>query len=127
MSNESNIEWEYDFVGDSLFINIVEDYCYKESVEITDNIILDLDEGNEPVALEILGASELFGLEKRFIKQLAKIEADIKITEEVIGINASFLFLVHQKSLPKPLNEQTMNDISLPVHETHFATSLTAK
>jgi len=126
MLKEGNIEWEYDFVGDSLFINVIRDYKYKESIELTDDVILDIDEDNRPVALEILDASKIFGLKKAFIKQLAEIEAHIKITERFISIKASFLFLIHQKSTLKPLNEQTVNLISLPIHETHFATA-TAK
>ena len=54
MIKEDNIEWEYDFDGDSMFINDIKDYKYKESIEITDNIILDIDENNEIGALEII-------------------------------------------------------------------------
>ena len=54
MIKEDNIEWEYDFDGDSMFINDINDYKYKESIEITDNIILDIDENNEIGALEII-------------------------------------------------------------------------
>jgi len=65
MVKENNIEWEYDFDGDSIFINDIKDYKYKESIEITDDIILDIDENNEVVALEILDASKIFGIEKK--------------------------------------------------------------
>ncbi len=126
MQYQSDVEWEYDFVGDSLYINVIRDYKYRESIEITDDVILDIGEDNRPVALEILDASKLFKLEKQYIRQLVGLKANIKITEEIISIKASFSFLVHQKSTPKPLNEQTVNDISLPVFETNFATA-TAK
>ncbi|MGA2677004.1 MAG: DUF2283 domain-containing protein [Methanobacterium sp.] len=48
------MECEYDFDGDFMFINDINDYKYKESIEITDNIILDIDENNEIGALEII-------------------------------------------------------------------------
>jgi len=65
MIKEDNIEWEYDFDGDSMFINDINDYKYKESIEITDDIILDINENNDVVALEVLDAFKIFGIEKK--------------------------------------------------------------
>lgn len=123
----SAIEWQYDYVADSLFINVVKKYNYKESVEITDDIILDIDETNRPVALEILDASKVFNLNKIHVKQLKSVNAAIKITEETICINAGFYFLVHQKPIPIPLNEEIPNEEGLPIHEIKFDTAATAK
>ena len=127
MVKEDNIEWEYDFVGDSIFINDIKDYKYKESIEITDDIILDIDENNEVVALEILDASKIFGIEKKFIRHLVKIEINIMSNEENIFIKAAFNFMIHQRSTPKELNEKIVNDINLPIHDTHLVSALTAK
>jgi len=127
MVKENNIEWEYDFVGDSIFINDIKDYKYKESIEITDDIILDIDENNEVVALEILDASKIFGIEKKFIRHLVKIEINIMSNEENIFIKAAFNFMIHQRSTPKELNEKIVNDINLPIHDTHLVSALTAK
>lgn len=121
MQNE--VKWDYDFVGDSLFIKIIKDYKYRESVEVTCDVILDIGEDNKPVALEILDVSKLFKLKKLYIRQLTSLKANIKITEDIINIKTSFSFLVHQKSTQKSLNEQAVNDISLPVFETNFATA----
>ena len=65
MIKEYNIEWEYDFDGDSMFINDIKDYKYKESIEITEEIILDINENNDVVALEVLDAFKIFGIEKK--------------------------------------------------------------
>ncbi|MGP8189115.1 MAG: DUF2283 domain-containing protein [Methanobacterium sp.] len=127
MVKEDNIEWEYDFDGDSMFINDIKDYKYKESIEITDDIILDIDENNEVVALEILDASKIFGIEKKFIRHLVKIEINIMSNEENIFIKAAFNFMIHQRSTPKELNEKIVNDINLPIHDTHLVSALTAK
>jgi uncharacterized protein YuzE len=127
MVKENNIEWEYDFDGYSIFINDIKDYKYKESIEITDDIILDIDENNEVVALEILDASKIFGIEKKFIRHLVKIEINIMSNEENIFIKAAFNFMIHQRSTSKELNEKIVNDINLPIHDTHLVSALTAK
>lgn len=117
------IEWNYDYAADSMFINEIEPYKYKESIEITDDIIVDIDEKNQVRALEILDASKVFKLKKQFVKQLSDITADIFSDDEIICIKASFTFLVHQKSTPKILNEQIANDLGINLVQTHLATA----
>ena len=48
-----------------MFINDIKDYKYKESIEITDNIILDIDENNEIGALEIIRCFQNIWIEKK--------------------------------------------------------------
>ncbi len=127
MVKENNIDWDYDFDGDSIFINDIKDYKYKESIEITDDIILDIDENNEVVALEILDASKIFGIEKKFIRHLVKIEINIMSDKENIFIKAAFNFMIHQRYTPKELNKQIVNDINLPIHDTHLISAAAAK
>ena len=38
-----NLEFSYDIDVDSIFINIVDEYDYKESIELEEGIILDFD------------------------------------------------------------------------------------
>ncbi len=127
MTNENNIAWQYDFAGDSMFINEVKYYKYKESIEITDDIILDIDDENRAVALEILDASKVFGIEKKFIRNLVEIDIKVASTHENICIKASFRFLMHQRDTPKELNEQTVNNLGLNIHDTHLITPTAAK
>ena len=42
---------EQDYVGDSLFLHVNEDYQYKRSIRFTDDIILNFDDKDVPVAL----------------------------------------------------------------------------
>jgi len=35
--------------------------------------------------------------------------------------------MIHQRSTPKELNEKIVNDINLPIHDTHLVSALTAK
>jgi len=128
MTITNSIEWEYDINGDSMFINEMEPYEYKESIEITDDIILDLDVNNKVVALEILDVSEVFGIEKKYIEQyLESIEADIITTDKLISIKALFTFSLDDESVPKVLDETTENDMGLLIPETHLTTPAYAK
>ncbi len=51
---------DYDYQSDILYLHKELGYQYKESVEMGDNIILDLDIKDIPVAVEILDASKVF-------------------------------------------------------------------
>jgi uncharacterized protein YuzE len=111
-----------------MFINEMEPYEYKESIEITDDIILDLDVNNKVVALEILDVSEVFGIEKKYIEQyLESIEADIITTDKLISIKALFTFSLDDESVPKVLDETTENDMGLLIPKTHLTTPAYAK
>ena len=128
MTIANSIEWEYDINGDSMFINEMEPYEYKESIEITDDTILDLDVDNKVVALEILDASEVFGIDKKSIEQfLERIEVDIITTDELISFNASFTFSLNDKYVSKVLDETTENDMGLLIPKTHLTTPAYAK
>lgn len=52
-NKEFELNHDYDLEGDSLFLFVTDDYAYKRSLRLDDDIILDFDENNTPVALEI--------------------------------------------------------------------------
>jgi uncharacterized protein YuzE len=121
--NQFKLIKEYDTRSDTLYLRIINEYKYKESIEIKDNIILDFDEDNVPVALEILDAHKFFGVEKYSLKQPVGINMNIEVGEEKIHIKASFTFILHQKEFKKPVEVDTVNDIELPATVTNFATA----
>ncbi len=59
MSKTFKLNKDYDVQNDALYLRIKEDYKYKESIEIEDNIIVDFDVNYSPVALEILDACKI--------------------------------------------------------------------
>ncbi len=60
----NKVTYDYDRQGDSLFINRVDDYEYEVSLELDNNVILDIDKDSKPVAFEFLNVSKIFKLEK---------------------------------------------------------------
>jgi uncharacterized protein YuzE len=114
------MEQDYDYVGDSLLFNITEEYNYKRSLRLTDNIIIDFDEKDVPVALELLNASKVLHTKKSFLTHPVGIEMFIGIGEETVTLNAKFTISIHHKKTPSVLNEQIANDINLSACEAHF-------
>lgn len=112
---------DYDRQSDVLYLRVVPDYKYQESIEIDDNVILDFDEEYVPVALEILDASKFFGVDKYSLQQDINLDMKIRIKKDYIIIKAEFTFLVRNKKHPVPFTVETMNDINLPLKETNFA------
>lgn len=45
---------------------------------------------------------------------------NIQVTEDSIKVKASFIVPVRQKEVEKPLLAEAMNDINLPIIQTHF-------
>ncbi len=111
---------EYDTQSDILYLRVVNPYKYKESIELTDNIILDFDINNVPVALEILDASKLFNVNPHTLRNFG-LDMNIQIKEDKISLKANFLFLIHHKKEKVPINVGTINDIELPTIQTNYA------
>jgi uncharacterized protein YuzE len=112
---------DYDFIADSLLFYINEDYKYKRSIRFNEDIILDFNDKDVPVALELLNASKTFNVKKHFLKQPVGIKMDIFVGEDVIKLIAKFPISIHQKEIPtKPLVEEKANTINLIANEAHF-------
>jgi uncharacterized protein YuzE len=81
---------DYDPLVDSLFVS-VPDRKYEYSVMLGDDVILDFGKlpGREKldiVGFEILNASEKFGIKKYLLKNIRKLRAEIKVSEEMVKL-----------------------------------------
>ena len=121
MDNE--VVYDYDRKGDSLFIYCVAPYEYEVSLELDNDVILDLDVNGKPVAFEFLNASKVFKLNKSYFKNLISISIQADITEEAIKLKAELLVLVHNKNQVFDVNRITSNLNNIPAMETELATA----
>ena len=119
--NPFRMNKDYDIQNDSLFMYITDDYNYKESVELGNNVILDFDENNVPVAIEFLDASKLLKVQKFSLKHLVKLNMEINIDDESITLDAEFKVLVHQKEVPAPVKIEVPNELNFPQMQGEFA------
>lgn len=117
------MEHDYDVIGDSLFFYVEEDYEYKRSVRLTDDIILDFDIDDVPVALELLNASKILKVNKFSLKGPVGLDMNICIGEDSIKLDAKLRILIHNKKTLKPLIEETVNSTNLSSTQVHFATA----
>ncbi len=122
-TNQFTMDQDYDYAADSLLLYITEDYEYQKSLRLADDIILDFDKNDVPVALELLNASKTLKVNKSSLLQPIDINMHICVGKEKIRLDASFSVFVHQKPIPKDLNWQVSNDINLAETEAQFATA----
>lgn len=116
-----DLQMDYDLQNDSLFVySRNKDNLYKESLEIGDNFILDLNENSEPIAFEILNISEILDVNKFSIQHLKKIEGSVRINKESICVKLSLLVPIHQKKTEMPFSMLAPNDMNLPNTLTHL-------
>lgn len=117
------IEHAYHPDADALFINMVENYDYDKSIELTNDIILDFDVDRKAVALEILGASKVFNVSKFNLKNIGPIEMKIGVNEKLICVELSIGILIHNKEILKSLNQTTVNNINATSMNIELATA----
>ena len=119
----NKIVYDYDCKGDSLFVYCVEPYEYEVSVELDNNVILDLDNNGKPMAFEFLNASEIFKLDKSYFKNLVHITIQACITEEAICLKVQLLVLIHNKNHVFGVDRITSNSDNIPAMETELVTA----
>ena len=118
----NQVEYDYDYKGDSLFIYCINPYEYEVSLELDNDVILDLDVDGKPVAFEFLNASKVFGLDKSYFKNLVKISIQSKITADTIGLKVQLIALIHNKNQAFDVNRITSNLNNVPAMETMLVT-----
>lgn len=119
-----SVDQDYDVQNDTLFLYSLNDYDYKNSVRMSEDIILDFDQENVPVAIEILHASKVFGVNKYSLTQPITLDMNVDVGKSFIMLEAIFTIKVRQKKEPKPVKAEAPNKSNIPVLEgVHFATA----
>lgn len=121
MNNQ--VVYDYDFKEDSLFIYSVDDYEYNVSLELDNDVILDIDIEGKPVAFEFLNASNVFNLDKHYFNNLTKIIIQSNITDETIKLNVQLVVIIHNKNQTFDINRISTNLSGLPSIESELVTS----
>lgn len=119
----NKVVYDYDYKNDSLFIYCVDPYEYDVSVELDNNVVLDLDTMGKPVAFEFLNASKVFHLDKSYFKNLVHIGIQTGITEEAINLKVKLIVPVHNKNKVFDVNRVTSNLSNIPAMETELVTA----
>lgn len=74
---------------DDLAIILAKNYEYKESIEVDEGFIIDIDKKGKLVAIEIVGCAEQLGVSPNYVER-AKIEAFVEPYEFSYKIIISF-------------------------------------
>ena len=110
----NQLKYDYDEKGDSLLICLINHDKYKVSVELDNGAILDLDINNKPFALEFLDASELFNINKSYLKDSIEITVKLKVTRYLICLNCT----VSSNNQSFNVNAMALNSNNVPVMES---------
>lgn len=121
--NHFEVISKYDSHYDMLGIKITDKYKYDQSVEMVDGVIIDFDTEDKPVALQIIGASELLKVPKSALHDIPLIDMKIKIDENSICLDLTIGVHVHNKKLEQSFNSLVANNSGLPNLEAELATA----
>ena len=103
---------DYDYENDSLFL-FTRGASYKQSLNL-DNIIIDFDENNHIKGVEILDASERFGVSKYAIKKPEKIEINLNVSEKKIELSIQITLQIRNRKIPRAISATGTNLFKIP-------------
>jgi uncharacterized protein YuzE len=116
------INYKYDITVDALMIK-VDKYEHETSVPLTDDIIMDLNEKGEFIALEILNAPHVLDTTPESLENITNIDLTVKVNDYQIFINSIFTLPVKDHEEIKATNATTTNDINIPFMDARLATA----
>ncbi len=109
------IKFDYKARLDSICINILGNLKKKqESLSVSDNVIIDLDDEKNPVLFRIADVSVLFQEKKNFFKNISQVKIDLKSDSDSIAFKGLFQFSIDNEVLEKKLDITIPNDIKMP-------------
>lgn len=92
-------EFDYDFKNDILLFKVKERE-YSHSIELN-RLVIDIDKENFVVAIQIIGASEMFNLSKEELRMIKDFRMKCNVENGVIEINVGFNILFRNKLIEK--------------------------
>ncbi|RLF79508.1 DUF2283 domain-containing protein [Thermococci archaeon] len=115
---------DYDPVVDSLFVRVPESE-YEHSVMLGDDVVLDFGRLSgkdklDVVGFEILEASKKFGLDKYLLRNIKRLYAEIKISEDRVEMRISIV-VVQRKKERERSRILEMANVGLPTAVTSIS------
>jgi len=116
-----HIDYKYDSEADAISIKI-ENYEHEESIQLNNNVIMDLNKEKQFIGLEILSASHILKTIKSSLKNIANIVLYLKVTDYEIFVNVIFTVPGSDHEEIKVTNASILNDINIPKRDINFVT-----
>jgi len=114
-------KYDYDLQNDSIFF-YGEYKNYKSSIDL-DGIIIDFNEENYLMSIEILDASERFGVSRYSLRDIKIFNATIKITKDNIQLTMAIEIAKRNGSVARSLEALTINSMNIPPSTQEIAIS----
>jgi uncharacterized protein YuzE len=123
MSNKatrySHSHFDYDSLNDSFYV-YPQERNYESSLLMGD-LVLDINESRDIVGIEILNASEKFGLNKYEFLSPVKLRASIRVEGDEMHIDLKFTYNKRNHHIVKSLSVASVNDMDLSPGTTTLA------
>ncbi|MGL6298915.1 MAG: DUF2283 domain-containing protein [Methanobacteriaceae archaeon] len=107
------IDYKYDSTVDALSIK-VKNYEHEASIQLSDEVIMDFNKNNEFIALKIINASHVLGVNEYSPENIHNIS---------LFVNGIFTVPVSGHKEIKVTNASIANDINIPKLDTNLVTS----
>lgn len=106
---EGKGEVDYDYKHDILFFK-TKDREYVKSIELLDNLVVDVDKEGFLTGIQIFDAAEYLNLDKKVLLSIPNWQFTINVHENIIEIRLVFQIKVRNKIVEKnPIISQQIN------------------
>jgi len=122
MRKVEDLYYTYDPLADALSINERNNHQYEETIELNNNIFIDLDKDENPIGVEILDASIVLNVNKFSLKKIKCIQMKIEIKKEFIYLKLHLKVESLGERLIKEFDSTFVNDFNLPLISRELAT-----
>lgn len=108
------VKFDYKARLDSIYVNILGNQENKESFEVSEHVIIDVDSNKIPAQFRIVDASVIFQEKKSLLKNLSNVKIDLKVDSDSVNFKAQVDFAIDNDILEKNIDVTVPNDIKMP-------------
>ncbi|GAB6055890.1 hypothetical protein JCM15415_12060 [Methanobacterium movens] len=122
-SNHYLVKNQYQNPEDTLYIRIIGNYNYHESLKISEDLTVDFDSEKVPISIKLENASQVLEVNKKSLNHISVIRMEIISRPESIEFSGKIVLKIKDEDVEKTLEATADNKLNIPEIKNIFTTA----
>lgn len=119
------IKFDYKARLDSIYVNILGKTDETDSLQVSENVMVDLNAEKIPVRFRIIDVSNVFQEKKSFLKNIKDVDIDFEVDKESIHFRGRFEFEIDNNVFEKNIDVDAPNDFKMQDMKGNYKAGMT--
>ncbi|RJS48147.1 MAG: hypothetical protein CIT03_09810 [Methanobacterium sp.] len=122
-SNHFLVKYQYKNPVDTLYIRIIGNYDYQDSLKLSDDLTVDFDSEKVPISIKLENASQVLEVDKKSLNHISVIRMEIISQPESIEFSGKLVLKIKHEDVEKTFQATADNKLDIPEIKNVFTTT----